>query len=120
MLLFSFSIFSDHPSIKIENENNNMKTVMAEVPYIGLESLEFSLLKQKLTLAGWNYLGLEFLLCINFELSKTEGNFSWISLLTHCILVNSCTVKCWMSPFIILGVWGLLGRFYSILDGKSY
>ena len=24
--------------------------------------------------------------------------------LTHCILMNSSTVKCWMHPFVILGV----------------
>ena len=28
MLLFSFSISSDHPSLKIENENNSTKTSM--------------------------------------------------------------------------------------------
>ena len=27
--------------------------------------------------------------------------------LTHCILVDSSTVICWMSPFVILGVSGL-------------
>ena len=43
MLLFSFSIFSDWPSLKVENENNNRKALTAEVPYIGLMSLEFSL-----------------------------------------------------------------------------
>ena len=34
--------------------------------------------------------------------------------LTHCILVDSSTVICWMSPFVILGVWGLFWCFYSI------
>ena len=42
MLLFSFSVFSDRRSLKIENENN-MKTLSTEAPYIGLESLELSL-----------------------------------------------------------------------------
>ena len=36
------SIFSDR-SLKIENENNSTKTVTAEAPYIGLESLDISL-----------------------------------------------------------------------------
>ena len=40
MLLFSFSVFSDLRSLKIENENNSMKTLTAEAPYIGLESPE--------------------------------------------------------------------------------
>ena len=40
-------------------------------------------------------------------------------LLTHCILVDSSTVICWMGPFIILGVSGLFCCFYSIFDGKS-
>ena len=31
MLLFSFSIFSDRQSLKIENENNNTKTLTPEV-----------------------------------------------------------------------------------------
>ena len=43
MLLLSFSVFSDRWSLKIENENNSMKNLTAEAPYIGLESLEFSL-----------------------------------------------------------------------------
>ena len=43
MLLFSFSVFSDRRSLKIENENNSMKTLAAEASYIGLESLELSL-----------------------------------------------------------------------------
>ena len=45
MLLFSLSIVSDRRSLKIENKNNSTKTLTAEAPYIGLESL-----------AGWNYL----------------------------------------------------------------
>ena len=43
MLLFSFSIFSNWWSLKIENENNSAKTLTVEVPYTGLEFLEFSL-----------------------------------------------------------------------------
>ena len=39
--------------------------------------------------------------------------------LAQCILVDSSTVVCWMSPFVILGVSGLFGRCYSIFDGKS-
>ena len=38
--------------------------------------------------------------------------------LTHCILVDSSTITCLTSPFVILGVSGLLCRFYSIFDGN--
>ena len=41
MLLFSFSVFSDGLSLKIENENNNTKTLTAEVSNMAIESLEF-------------------------------------------------------------------------------
>ena len=41
------------------------------------------------------------------------------SLSTHCILVNSSTVICGKSPFVILGVNSLFSRFISIFDGKS-
>ena len=41
------------------------------------------------------------------------------TLLTKCILVDSSTVICWMSPFVILGVTSLFCHFYSIFDGKS-
>ena len=34
---------------------------------------------------------------------------------THCILVDSSTVICLTSPFVILGVSGLLCHFYSFL-----
>ena len=36
-----------------------------------------------------------------------QPNLSRKSCLTHCILVDSYTVICWMSPFVILGVSGL-------------
>ena len=39
--------------------------------------------------------------------------------LTCCILVDSSTVICWKSLFVILGVLYLFCRFYSIYDGKS-
>ena len=39
--------------------------------------------------------------------------------LTHCILVDSSTVICWTSPFVILGVLHLFCCFYSTFDGKS-
>ena len=39
--------------------------------------------------------------------------------LTQCILVDSSTVTCWMSPFVILGVTGLFCCFHCIVDGKS-
>ena len=51
MLLFSFCIFSDSRSLKIENENNNMKTLTGESSYVGLGFLEFRFIK-KLTLDG--------------------------------------------------------------------
>ena len=38
---------------------------------------------------------------------------------THCIPVDSPTVICWTSPFIILGMSGLFCHFSSIFDGKS-
>ena len=33
------------------------------------------------------------------------------------MLVDSSTVICWTSPFVILGLSGLFCRFYSIFDG---
>ena len=39
--------------------------------------------------------------------------------LTYCILVDSFTIICWKSPFIILVIPGLNCCFYSIFDGKS-
>ena len=35
--------FSDRRLLKMENENNSTKNLIAEASYIGLESLEFSL-----------------------------------------------------------------------------
>ena len=55
MLLFLFSIFSDLQSLKIENENNSMRTLTPEVSYMGHGSLEFRFIF-KLTMDGWNYL----------------------------------------------------------------
>ena len=57
MLLFSFSIFSDRQSLKIENEINNIKTLTAEAPYIGLHFIN------KETYPGW------------LELPLTGSNF---------------------------------------------
>ena len=37
----------------------------------------------------------------------------------HCILVDSSTVVCWMSTFVILGASSLFCCYYSIFDGKS-
>ena len=59
MLLFSFSIFSDRRSLKIEDENNNTKTLTAEAPNIRLESLRAQFRNIEPTLAGWNYFWLE-------------------------------------------------------------
>ena len=39
--------------------------------------------------------------------------------LAPCILVDSFTVICWMSLFVILGVSGLFCGFYSSFDGNS-
>ena len=33
----------------------------------------------------------------------------------HCILVESSTVICWMSPFVILGVSGLFVAFILLV-----
>ena len=60
MLLFSFSIFSDRRSLKIENENKSAKTLTAEVSYTG--SLELSFLEicpgwLDLPLTGINFHG---------------------------------------------------------------
>ena len=63
LLLFLFSIFSDQRSLKIENENNNMKTLTAEVSYIGLGSLQFRF-TYKVTLDGWNYLWLKLIFMV--------------------------------------------------------
>ena len=38
--------------------------------------------------------------------------------LTHCLVVDSSSVICWMNPFVILGLSGLVCGFYSIFDGK--
>ena len=38
--------------------------------------------------------------------------------LTHLLLVDSSTIICWTSPFVILEVSGLFYGFYSIFDGK--
>ena len=35
------------------------------------------------------------------------------------MLVDSSTVICWTSPYVILGVSDLLCHFSSIFDGKS-
>ena len=45
--------------------------------------------------------------------------FSYFGALTHCILVDSSTIICWASPFVILRVSDLFCCFYSIFDGKS-
>ena len=51
--------------------------------------------------------------------SKLFTVFQAYAILTSCILVDSLTVVCWTSPFVILSVHCLLCRFNSILDGKS-
>ena len=54
-LLSSFSIFNEGGSLKIENENNNSKTLTAEVSYIGLGSLETSFYRNLPKLAGTSF-----------------------------------------------------------------
>ena len=39
--------------------------------------------------------------------------------LSHCILVDSSTVICWTSPYVILGLAGLFWDFYSIFEANS-
>ena len=39
--------------------------------------------------------------------------------LTHCVLVDSSTFICWMSPFVILGASGLFFSVILFFDGKS-
>ena len=53
-----------------------------------------------------------------FFTQDKEALPKWAILLTHCILVDSSTVICWMSPLVILGVLGLFCHFYSIFDEK--
>ena len=57
--------------------------------------------------------------CVNFQGSSTAILRFLPPFLTHFILVDSSTVICWMSLFVILGVSGLFCCFYSIFDGKS-
>ena len=38
--------------------------------------------------------------------------------LTHCILIDSSTVICWTSPFVILEMSALFCGFYSYFDRK--
>ena len=59
------------------------------------------------------------------QLSYIEALYTYVNAkgdyikgLTHCILVDSSNVKCWTSPFVILGVSGLFCPFYSIFHGK--
>ena len=53
-----------------------------------------------------------------YEAADVPVGESVIVLLTNCILVDSSTVICWTSPFVILGVLGLFCCFYSIFDEK--
>ena len=39
--------------------------------------------------------------------------------INHCILVDSSTVICWTSPFVLSGVSGVFCRLYTFSDGKS-
>ena len=74
MMLFSFSIFSDRRSLKIENENNNTKTLTPKVSYKGLD---FRFI-YKLALAGWNYPWLELIFIVPkvFQLLKFYSTYT--------------------------------------------
>ena len=50
---------------------------------------------------------------------RKDRDYSYMGKLTHCILLDSSTVICWMSSFVILGVPDLFYCFYSTFDGKS-
>ena len=51
MMLFSFSVFSDRRSLKIENKNNNTKTLPTESPYYSrVPSVHFTNIE---TYPGW-------------------------------------------------------------------
>ena len=58
------------------------------------------------------------------EPDQTASSGVWVHshiflpFLTHCILVDSSTVICWTSQFVIVEVLGLFCCFYSIFDGK--
>ena len=51
--------------------------------------------------------------------SRPYVSFMGRQALTYCLLVDSSTVICWASPFVILGVSGLFCGFDSIFDRKS-
>ena len=55
--------------------------------------------------------------CLLTEVMKPIQIVVWFQ--PHCILVDSPTVICWSSPFVILGVLSLFSGFYYIFDGKS-
>ena len=52
--------------------------------------------------------------------TQQEQQLTTGSILTHCILVDSSTVKCWTDPFVILGVLGLFCHFYPSFDRISF
>ena len=50
---------------------------------------------------------------------REYSSFKQYEFSTKYILMDSSTVICWMSPFVILGGSGLFYFFYSSFDGKS-
>ena len=57
----------------------------------------------------------------SFSSSLTDpgmGGYRYTGQALIQLLVDSSTVICWTSPFVILGVLGVFCRFYSIFDGK--
>ena len=67
ILLFSFYIYGDRRSVKIENEVNNTKSLITEALYIGLDALEIRIINTELY-PGW------------LELPLTGTNFHGLSL----------------------------------------
>ena len=52
-----------------------------------------------------------------YPIVKNFGNtqkYTHLPYITHCILVHSSIVICWMSPFVILGVLGLTVCFVAL------
>ena len=91
MLLFSFSIFSDQQSLKIENENNGTKTLTAETPYMGLYALEFSKIPW---LTGTAFYGPKFVQATEVLLYVTELYYLDSNYSILCCFQSACFLCC--------------------------
>ena len=69
--------------------------------------------KQQKKISDWA--GAQAYFSLHFLHLTSSTTLSQVRALTHCILVDSSTVTCWMSPFVILGVSGLFCCIYSII-----